>query len=133
MLGAAAAALGVCPALAAPSPPSAPAVPAAESYADLLEPIPNAVELLRASDAEAAMRPARLIPAQWVNHHHHHHDSAWYQRNGYNWYGGRWVLRPAHHHHHNRWWYMQNGYFWNGGAWVLRPAPHHHHHHHSNY
>jgi hypothetical protein len=88
-----------------------PAVPVATSYADLLQPIPNAVERLQRSDAEAAARPAQLIEAQYapppVAHHHHHH-----------------------HHHHNRRWYLRHGYSWYGGAWVLRPAHHHHHHHH---
>jgi hypothetical protein len=91
--------------LAATSPADAPAVPVAASYAELLQPIPNAVERLRAADAEADARPARLIEAQYVAHHHHHH------------------------HHHNRGWYLKNGYVWLGGAWVLRPHHHHHHHH----
>ena len=93
--------------------PHEPAVPVAASYAELLEPIPNAVERLKVSDAQTAERPATLIPAQWAVAHHHHH----------------------HHHHHNRRWYTSRGYIWSGGAWVLRPRTHHHHHHHhhSNY
>jgi hypothetical protein len=82
--------------------------PVASSYAELLQPIPNAVERLKASNAEAAAQP-RLIEAQYAHHHHHHH-----------------------HHHHNRAWYLQNGYVWLGGAWVLHPRRHHHHHHHHN-
>jgi hypothetical protein len=109
MLGAAAA-LATSPALAAPPPSEAPAVPIAASYAELLEPIPDAVARLKASDAEAAARPARLIEAQYVNHHHHHH-----------------------HHHRSRRWYRTHGYLWSGGAWVLRPVPHHHHHHHHHH
>jgi hypothetical protein len=105
----AAAALTASPTLAAVD--HAPAVPVAASYAELLTPIPNAVERLRLADAEAQAQPPQLIEAQYRAHHHHHH----------------------HHHHHNRRWYMRNGYFWNNGAWVLRPRPHHHHHHHSHY
>lgn len=138
LLGAAAAAFASGPALAAtPADQSRPTLIAA-SYSELLEPVPNAVEQLRASNAEAASRPAELIPVQYQDprqHHHHNHDRAWYMQNGYYWNGGGWVLRPVshhHHHHHNRYWYRQNGYYWNGGGWVLRRA-HHHHHHHNNY
>jgi dienelactone hydrolase len=136
MLGAAAAALAGGPALAAPQVAPESAVPVAASYAELLEPIPNAVERLRASDAEAAARPAQLILAQNEHHHHHHHDSNWYRQNGYVFSGGRWVLAAAahhHHHHHSRSWYRHHGYRWDGSTWVLAPAPHHHHHHHNNY
>ena len=112
MVGAAAAALtAASPMLGTPA--AAQPIPAAVSYADLLEPVPHAVERLNAAD-----RAARLIPVQYQQdgpqaHHHHHH-----------------------HHHHSRRWYRANGYVWSGGAWVLRPVNHHHHHHHhhhSNY
>lgn len=69
----AAAALATAPAIAAPSNAVAPNVPAATSYAELLEPIPNAVEQLRLADSDAAARPPRLIRAQYDVHHHHHH------------------------------------------------------------
>ena len=46
----AAAALAAGPALATPSP--TPAVPVATSYAELLQPVPNAVEKLRQADAQ---------------------------------------------------------------------------------
>ncbi|HEY5106857.1 MAG TPA: hypothetical protein VII73_08800 [Caulobacteraceae bacterium] len=113
----AAAALATGPALAATSVAPAPATPVAASYAELLQPIPNAVERLELANAEAASAP-RLIEAQYVTpvaHHHHHH-----------------------HSHHNRSWYRSHGYLWSGGAWMLRPVRrahhhHHHHHHHSNY
>lgn len=110
----AAAALVAAPALATPN--TAPVAPAA-SYAELLDPIPNAVERLRIADAQDAAQPPRLIKAQYDAHHHHHHHH--------------------HHSHHNRRWYHQHGYVWLGGAWVLRPPPrhhhHHHHHHHNNF
>jgi hypothetical protein len=130
-----AAALVAGPSVASPT-PNEPAVPPAASYAELLQPIPNAVERLAQSNAEAAARPAALIPVQYQDHHHHHHHSSdWYRQNGYVWSGGAWVLRPRshhHHHHHSNDWYRQNGYIWSGGAWVLRPTSHHHHHH-NNY
>jgi hypothetical protein len=109
LLGAAFA-LTAAPALAAPA-DSTSAVPVASSYAELLTPIPNAVERLRIAEAEAQAQPPQLIEAQYVAHHHHHH----------------------HHHHHSRRWYMRNGYYWNNGAWALRPRPHHHHHHHHHH
>jgi hypothetical protein len=73
----------------------------ASSYADLLKPIPNALALLKASDAaqaEGASQPK--VPAsegmvedvQFIirlphhHHHHHHHHRRW---------------RPRHHHHHH--------------------------------
>jgi hypothetical protein len=110
LIGAAAALAGV-PALAAP-PAAEPAV--AASYAELLEPIPNAVERLKVADAQEAARPPQLIEAQYADQHHHHHNN------------------QHHHHHHNRRWYQQHGYYWFGGQWTLRPPHHHHHHHHHN-
>jgi hypothetical protein len=75
----------------------------ARSYAELLEPVPNALAVLRAMDAADATRAAEaadpnLIPVQYHHHHHHRH---W---------------RHHHHHHHHRWW-----------------RRHHHHHHHHRY
>ena len=109
MIGAAAA-LAAGSALAAPLAAEAPAVPVAATYADLLEPIPNAVERLKIADAQADALPRGFIQAQAVDHHHHHH-----------------------HHHHSRQWYLAHGYVWAGGAWVIRPVPHHHHHHHHHH
>jgi hypothetical protein len=43
------------------------------TYSDLLEPIPNAVALLRADDAKRAEQPPRERTAQYYHHHHHHH------------------------------------------------------------
>ena len=113
MMMGAAAALATGPALAAPAAaPSEPAEPAAASYADLLQPIPNAVERLKIADMQednAASAP-KLIEAQYNGYNNHHH----------------------HHHHHNRRWYMSRGYVWMNGTWVMRPR-HHHHHHHNSY
>jgi hypothetical protein len=114
LLGAAAA-FAAGPTLAAP-PAHAPAVPVAGSYAELLTPIPNAVERLKVSDAEWDARQPQLIKAQYagpVDHHHHHHH---HQQN-----------------RHSRRWYLAHGYVWSNGGWILRPRHHHHHHHHSNY
>lgn len=88
---------------AAPS-PDANEISTARSYAELLQPIPNAVALLeaaRAADAERAKtETGQDQSAQMVWHHHHHHHHRWWHHH--------------HHHHHHRWW-------------------HHHHHHHHYY
>jgi hypothetical protein len=60
----------------------------ANSFADLLEPIPNAATLLRVVDESAPATSANenIQLAQYHHHHHHHH----YRR------------RHHHHHHHHR-------------------------------
>jgi hypothetical protein len=55
---------------------------AAQSYAALLEPIPNAAATLKAMDQAPDIRAMRVA----ANSHHHHHH---YRR------------RHHHHHHHH--------------------------------
>jgi hypothetical protein len=107
---------------AAPTPSPAPTdVLRANSFAELLEPIPNAAALLQAIDESAPVQSAdeNVQPAQFYEHHHHHH----------------------HHHHsfyrryHN---YYDDGYGYGPRVIVVpRRYPyyyrHHHHHHHSFY
>ncbi len=71
----------------------------ARSFAELLEPIPNAAELLRAEherDAAKAADAAGQTPVEvaqyYYNHHHyyHHHHHHHY-----------WPWRRYHHHHHH--------------------------------
>ena len=89
-------------ATATPQPASAAAVfetaMQASSYADLLKPIPNALDLMRASaeasEAGGAVRStaeggATVQPVQYYHHHHHHHHHR-YRRRYY-----------RHHHHHH--------------------------------
>jgi hypothetical protein len=111
LLGAVAALGAFNAAEAAPSP--APSdVLRANSFADLLEPIPNAAALLQAVD-ESAPRPSaneniQLAQIYIEHHHHHHHHHSQYRR-----YAPRVVIVPpryGYRHHH-----------------------HHHHHHHSFY
>lgn len=77
----------------------------AASYADLLEPVQNAVALVRADDAARTQGPVgegsgdvQLAQGYYYapppppgyyhhHHHHHHHHSAYY--------------RHHHHHHHH--------------------------------
>ena len=74
LLGAAAALTAVTAAQATPA--LTPELAAATSYRDLLDPIPNAVPLLKAEDARQADRSANevaQISVQIGHHHHHHH------------------------------------------------------------
>ncbi|HXW70924.1 MAG TPA: hypothetical protein VEK34_05730 [Methylocella sp.] len=60
-----------------------------KSYAELLQPIPNAVALLTAADAIAGQNASHnpdIQTVQYGYHHHHHH---------------RWWRRHRHHHHHH--------------------------------
>jgi hypothetical protein len=101
---------------AAPIPSPAPTdVLRANSFADLLEPIPNAAALLRAVDesrpSSSADENVHLAQFYYHHHHHHHHHHSQYRR----YYDEpRIVVVPPryrrYHHHH-----------------------HHHHHHHSFY
>jgi len=116
------AALGTLSAAQATPAPDPTEVLRANSYADLLEPIPNATSLLRAID-ESAPAPAageNVELAQYYYHHHHHHHHhhhgfyGGYRYGGdYDEYGPRVIVVPRYrryYHHH-----------------------HHHHHHHSFY
>jgi hypothetical protein len=82
LLGVAAALTAVTAAqAAAPAAPNAAQAPT--SYRDLLDPIPNALPLLKADDARLAqagnIQTAETVIIKKKDHHHHHH----------------------HHHHHD--------------------------------
>jgi hypothetical protein len=87
----------------------------ANSFADLLKPIPNASALLQAIDESAPVPSAEgnVQVAQFYHHHHHHH-----------------------HHHHSQY----RRYYDEPRVIVVPPRyrrdryhHHHHHHHHSFY
>ena len=74
----------------------------AESFADLLKPVPNATEALRAIDATTPAPAARGVRvAQFYHHHHHHHHRRAVVRVA----PGIAVVVPRrrfyHHHHHH--------------------------------
>ncbi|WP_315797112.1 MULTISPECIES: hypothetical protein [unclassified Bradyrhizobium] len=117
LLGAVAAvgALGTAQASAAPAPTD---VLKANSYADLLEPIPNAAKVLQALDEQGPPTAEPKVQlAQWYHHHHHHHHHhhGYWRGYGYGYgygYGPRvYVVPPRrwyhhhHHHHHHHWYY----------------------------
>jgi hypothetical protein len=86
---AAAAAVGALPAEAAPA-----SSLAVSSYAELLQPIPDAREKIAAMDAQKRAPTARVELAQYYHHHHHHHHwRRWYHH--HHWY--------RHHHRHHHW------------------------------
>ena len=103
---------------AAPAPSPAPTdVLRANSFAELLEPIPNAASLLQAIDESAPAQSVdeNIQPAQFYHHHHHHHHhhhNGYGRYYGYDEYAPRVIIVPRRYRHHHH---------------------HHHHHHHSFY
>lgn len=82
-------ALGAAQASPAPDPSE---VLKANSFAELLEPIPNATQALKIveeSQANAA-EAGNVQLAQYYHHHHHHHHHHFWRR-----------YRRYHHHHHH--------------------------------
>jgi hypothetical protein len=94
LLGAAAALTTLTAAQAAPVSGSEP--PQATSYRDLLDPIPNAVPLLKADDARLAQTGGVRTAEVVVGHHHHHHHRGVTVR-----VGPRYHRHHHHHHHHH--------------------------------
>jgi hypothetical protein len=99
------------------APPPAPAdVLQANSYADLLEPIPNAGALLQAIDESAPQASENVQLAQFYyhHHHHHHHHHSFYRRRYYD--DAPVVAVPRHrryyhhHHHHHHSFYYRRDY-----------------------
>ena len=99
--------LGGVPAPAAASPQESATLQQARSFAELLDPIPNAGNVLRAEDERGAAetsaddQPMMMAQYYYYPHHRHHHHHHYH-----------------HHHHHHRDYY---------------PYHHHHHHHHHYY
>jgi hypothetical protein len=82
----------------------------AKSYAELLDPIPNARARLQAAADRAANQDGEvgnveLVQYRYYHHHHHHHHHHRYYH---------------HHHHHHHFWRRYHHH-------------HHHHHHHHDY
>jgi hypothetical protein len=88
-------------------------VTGARSFAELLDPIPNAVAALRAADTRAAQERTTAgdtADVQLAQYHHHHHR---YYNHHHN-----------HHHHHRVGRIIRQ---------LVAPRHHHHHHHHNHY
>jgi len=71
LLGSAAVLVTAGTTYAAPAAPST--LPAAQSYADLLDPVTNAGSVLIADDLAQAQQPKSLLQLVQYHHHHHHH------------------------------------------------------------
>jgi hypothetical protein len=114
LLGAVAALGAVNGAQAASAPPPTDVLKA-DSYTDLLEPIPNALKVLQALDEQSPVKStgAAVKVAQYYHHHHHHHHHGyWHHHHHHGYYGPRvYVVPPRRYYHHH----------------------HHHHHHHHGY
>ena len=80
----------------------------AESFAELLKPVPNAAAILKLADADraangaenAAAKPKGVQLAWHHHHHHHHHNWAWHHHHHHFWWHNHWY----HHHHHHHFW-----------------------------
>jgi hypothetical protein len=100
LLGAMATLGAVNVAQAAPTPSAAPSEALrVNSFAELLEPIPNATALLKAVDEAQpkSSTEANVQLAQFYHHHHHHHHHSFYRR----YYAPRYRHHHHHHHHHH--------------------------------
>lgn len=83
------------------------------SYADLLAPIPNAVEVLKADNAARAQN---IKLAQYYNPYSGYSYPYYY---GYSYPPNGYYSYPYYHHHHHH--HHHNNYY-----------GHHHHHHHNS-
>ncbi|WP_083967265.1 hypothetical protein [Methylosinus sp. R-45379] len=92
------------------------------SYAELLQPIPNAAALLREAEARKAVQSEpRIQTAQY-------YGNPYYDGYGYTYYPyRRWRHHHHHHHHHH------HGWGWGGWGYYGPPRYHHHHHHHHHH
>ena len=76
----------------------------ARSFAELLEPIPNAQSVLRAEDErsadEASADEKPIVMVQYYHHHYHHH----HYHHHYHYY------HHHHHHHHHHHDYHHHSY-----------------------
>ena len=88
--------LGASQASAAPSVDAVNLLQPARSFAELLEPIPDAEKVLRAenersNDTVSEQNP--IVVAQYYHHHHHHHHYHHHHHHHY-------YHHHYHHHHH---------------------------------
>ena len=67
----------------------------ATSFADLLQPIPNAAAILKVADEQSAVSEPEGVQLAQYHHHHHHHRYYYYH----------------HHHHHYRWHHHHHHYY----------------------
>ena len=72
--------------------------PAARSFSELLDPIPNAVNILSAQAEQApdegTAEPPMVLAQYYHHHHHHHHHHHYYHHHHHH-----------HHHYHHHYYY----------------------------
>jgi hypothetical protein len=98
--GAAVLAAAAAPAQAAPNPADA---LKAETFADLLKPIPDARTKLAALNAGPVEESEPVQHVQYYYHHHHHHHHHWRRR----YMPPPWRWHHHHHHHHHHRYYRE--------------------------
>jgi hypothetical protein len=70
----------------------------ARSFAELLDPIPNAENVLRAeTERSGDVQEKPIVMAQYYHHHHHHHYYHHHHHHHHHHY--------YHHHHHHHYYY----------------------------
>ena len=87
--------LGGSQASAAPAVDQVATLQPAQSFAELLDPIPNAQNVLRAEDAKDAAAASEDRPVVMAQYHHHHHH--YYHHH----YHHHYYHHHHHHHHHH--------------------------------
>jgi hypothetical protein len=91
--------LGCSQASAAPPVDEVNVLQPARSFAELLDPIPNAEKVLRAEDersSDAAVSEEKpMVVAEYYHHHHHHYHHHHYHHHHHHYYHHHY-----HHHHH---------------------------------
>ena len=86
-------------------PPTETALPSAQSFGELLDPIPNAAALLRIADAAGRHNPnVKLVHDNQHHHHQHHHHHHNYHHH-------------HHHHHHHNYHHHDHGRHYYQGRW----------------
>jgi hypothetical protein len=89
--------LGGAPASAAPSADDSNILQPARSFAELLNPIPNAEKVLRAEDEKAAADATEekpIVVAEYYHHHHHHYHHHYHHHHHH-------YYHHHYHHHHD--------------------------------
>ena len=71
----------------------------ARSFAELLDPIPNAQNVLRAEiERSGGAEEKPIVMAQYYHHHHHHHH---YHHHYYHHHHHHHYYHHHYHHHHD--------------------------------
>jgi hypothetical protein len=92
--------LGGSQACAAPTVDEANVLQPARSFAELLDPIPNAENVLRAEDERAGAEERSMVVAEYYHHHHHYHHHYYHHHHHHHDYHHHHHYHHYHHHHH---------------------------------